>query len=140
MLTVKKNLLIPSRQKIRKGFTLSEIIVASALLIIAMVPILKALTQIHVNSMVINRRTQSLCLAKMKINQLQAKSIYNFDDIVSENNLSLGDSYLGNITNETVNSNLKTITVSVGMDRNSSGALDGSEIEITLKTRIARRD
>lgn len=123
----------------RAGFTLPEVIVASTLLLIALVPILKALAQINMNSVTIERRTKSLSLAKMKINQLQAKSINNFDEDFSQSNLSLESSYLCNVANQSVNSNLKALTVSVGMDRNSSGTLDSGEIEISLQTQIARR-
>jgi prepilin-type N-terminal cleavage/methylation domain-containing protein len=125
--------------KNKSGFTLPEVIVASALLIIAMVPILKALAQVNANTVLIERRTKSLSLAKMQINELQAKSIYNFDKTKSQNNLSLEDSYLCNITSQSVNNNLKAVTVSVGMDKNQNGILTGDEVEISIKTQIARR-
>jgi prepilin-type N-terminal cleavage/methylation domain-containing protein len=125
--------------KNKSGFTLPEVIVASALLIIAIVPILKALTQVNANTVLIERRTKSLSLAKMQINELQAKSIYNFDETVSENNKSLDGSYLCNIISQPVNNNLKAITVSVGMDKNKNGSLASDEIEVSLKTQIAKR-
>lgn len=125
--------------KKQKGFTLTEVLVASALLVLAIVPTLKALAQVNMNTVIIERRTKSLSLAKMKINQLHAKSIKNFNDDFSETNLVLDNSYLCNISNEFVNSNLKSVSVSVGMDRNGSGTLDGGEIEITLQTQLARR-
>ncbi|MEN6386780.1 MAG: prepilin-type N-terminal cleavage/methylation domain-containing protein [Phycisphaerales bacterium] len=125
--------------KRNSGFTLPEVIVASTLLLLALVPILKAMAQINANTVLIERRTKSLSLAKMKINELQAKSIYNFNDVISENNQSLDDSYLCNISSQTINTNLKAITVSVGMDKNQNGSLAANEIEISLKTQLARR-
>jgi len=125
--------------KNKKAFTLTEVIIASTLLVLAMVPILKAMAQVNMNSVIVERKTKSLNLAKMQINQLQAKSIYNFDTNFSQSNLSLGNSYLCNITSQSVSTNLKSITISVGMDRNSSGALGSDEIEITLQTQVARR-
>jgi prepilin-type N-terminal cleavage/methylation domain-containing protein len=125
--------------KNKSGFTLPEVVVASALLLIAIVPILKALAQVNANTVLIERRTKSLSLAKMQINELQARSIYNFDTTVSENNKTLDDSYLCNIASQPINNNLKSITVSVGMDRNQNGSLASDEIEISLKTQIARR-
>ena len=121
------------------GFTLPEVLVASALLIIAIVPILKALTAIHANTVAIERKTKSLTLAKMKISQLQAKSIYHFDENFDQSNLPLDGLYLCNIASQQVNSNLKALTVSVGMDSNKNGILSSSETEISLHTQIARR-
>ncbi|OQA02617.1 MAG: hypothetical protein BWY69_00971 [Planctomycetes bacterium ADurb.Bin401] len=123
----------------QNGFTLPEVLVASALLVLAIVPILKVLAQINMNTVVVERKTKSLSLAKMKVNQLHAKSIKNFNDDFSETNLVLDNSYLCNISNQFVNSNLKAVSVSVGMDRNGSGTLEGGEIEITLQTQLARR-
>ncbi len=121
------------------GFTLVEVLVASTLLILALVPILKALVQINMNTVIIERRTKSLSLAKTQINEIQAKSIYNFDDNFSQNNLSLDNLYLCNISSSSVNTNLKAITVSVGMDRNKNGTLGSNEVEVSLQTQLARR-
>jgi len=123
----------------QKALTLPEVVVAAALLLIALVPILKGLTQANMNSVIIERKTQSLCLAQAKLNNIHARSIYNFDSIASQNNDVLNGSYLCNTTVSSVNSNLKAITVSAGQDRNSNSALDSDEIEITLQTQIARR-
>ena len=120
------------RTVIKNGFTLVEVIVAAALLGIAIVPILKALTQANLNSVIIERRTQSLCLAQGKLNQIKARSIYNFDNIFNESE-PLGNSYLCKTT-ITGSGDLKTVKVSVGR-------LDGSGMsdEVTLQTQIARR-
>ena len=140
--TVKKTWTnIVSRQR-RKALTLPEVIIAASLLFIALVPILKALTQVNMNSVIIERRTQSLCLAQAKLDQIQAQSIYNFDSITTPPNsedLSGGSYlYLGKTT-VSGSSDLKTIKLEVGRDRNSSHELDNDEIEITLQTQIARR-
>ena len=127
----------------RKALTLPEVIVAALLLSIALVPILKALTQVNMNSVIIDRRTQSLCLAQAKLNQLQAKSIYDFNSIITptpnDEVLSVSGSYRGRTT-VSDSGNLKTIKVEVGMHRNpNSTTLDDDEIEVTLQTQIARR-
>jgi prepilin-type N-terminal cleavage/methylation domain-containing protein len=121
------------------GFTLPEVVVAAALLLIVIVPIIKALTQANLDSIIIQRRTQSLCFAQGKLNQIRGKSIYNFDNNFAETNTNLGNSYLCNVTQTTVSSNLKSISVSVGQDINRNGTLASSEIEVTLQTQIARR-
>jgi Tfp pilus assembly protein PilV len=128
----------PRRQS-RKALTLPEVVIAAALLLVAMVPILKGLTQAHMNSAIIERKTQSLGLAQAKLNKIQAISIYDFAGITSQNGEVLNVSYLCNTAVSSVNSNLKSVTVSVGKDLNSSGSLDSGEIEITLQTQIAKR-
>ena len=137
--TVKKLRLNIFRRQRQKGITLTEVVVTSVLLAFALVPILKALTQANLNSVVIERRTQSLCLAQAKLNQLQAQSTYNFADIATQNNEVLSGSYLCNTTVTTVSSYLKSIKVDVGLDRNANGTLGSDEIEITLQTQIAQR-
>jgi Tfp pilus assembly protein PilV len=137
---VKKSRLTIFRRHRRKALTLPEVVVAAALLLAALVPILKGLTQANMNSAIIERRTQSLCLAQAKLNNIQARSIYDFNSISSSgSDESLNDSYLCRTIVSSVNINLKSITVSVGQDRNPLGSLGNDEIEITLRTQIARR-
>jgi Tfp pilus assembly protein PilV len=136
--TVKKTWInIVSRQH-RKALTLPEVIIAASLLLIALVPILKALTQVNMNSVTIERKTQSLCLAQAKLNKIQAESTYNFAGAVTLNNEVLSGSYLCNTTVTTAGT-LKTIKVDVGRDLNSNNVLAAGEIEITLQTQIAQR-
>jgi len=126
-------------RKSRSGFTLPEVVVAAALLLIAIVPILKALTQANLDSVVIERRTQSLCFAQGKLDRIKARSVYNFDNNFNESNTSLGNSYLCNVSQTIAGSNLKTISVSVGQDINGNGELTSDEVEVTLQTQIAKR-
>jgi prepilin-type N-terminal cleavage/methylation domain-containing protein len=117
----------------KDGFTLPEVVVAAALLLIAIVPILKALTQANLDSIIIERKTRSLCLAQGKLNQIKARSIYNFDNDFTEDNNSLGNSYFCNVS-QTVSGDLKAITVEV-----SYGTLTSNEVEVTLQTQVAKR-
>jgi len=122
------------------GFTLTETVVASALLIIAVVPILKALTTAHLNTGIIERKTRSLTLAQTKLDDIKARSIYHYDNKFKEKNLSLDGLYLCNVVDDSKKkSNLRTITVSVGYDHNGNSTLETDEIEITLATLVARR-
>lgn len=121
------------------GFTLTEVVVASALLIIAMVPILKALTSAHVTSTIIERRTRSLILAQAKLDDIRARSIYNYSDNFQENDVSLDCSYLCDVEDTSEGSNLRTITVSVGYDLDGNNSLTPGEVEVTLATLIAKR-
>jgi len=124
-----------------RGFTLTEVIVASTLLILAIVPILKALTTAHVNTTIIERRTKSLILSRAKLDKIKACSIYNYTNSgasFTENNTVLDDSYLCNVTDNSGDP-LKQITISVGYDLSGDGNLADTEIEVTLSTLIARR-
>ncbi len=122
----------------RSGFTLMEVIVSSVLLLVAVVPMLTALTQANLNGNIVDRRTQSLILAQSKLNHIAAESIYNFSSSFSSSNEVLRGSYLCNTTDDG-NSLLKSITVSVGFDRNSNSVLSSDEVEVTLRSKISKR-
>ncbi|MBL7185860.1 MAG: hypothetical protein ISS70_06015 [Phycisphaerae bacterium] len=121
------------------GFTFTEVVMASALLVVAIVPILKALTSAHVTSSIVERRTVSLILAQGKLDEIKARSIYRYDDTFTETNLSVDGSYLCNVVDSAVSADLRQITVSVGYDLDGNTVLDAGEIEVTLATLLARR-
>ena len=122
-----------------RGFTLSEVVIASALLIMAMVPILKGLTGAHLTSTIIERRSQCLILARGKLDEVSVKSIYGYDNSFSESNSSLAGNYICNINDTPVSSNLRSISVEVGYDIDGSGTLSSGETSVGLETYIARR-
>ena len=121
------------------GFTFTEVIVASSLLILAMVPILRALTQAHLGSVIIERRTRCLTLAQTKIDDVKARSIYNWDDDFDADDESLDGAYLGTTQFQNEATDLKRLIVSVGYDLDGNSQLDAEEIDITLITLVARR-
>jgi hypothetical protein len=122
------------------GFTFTEVIVASSLLALAMVPILRALTQAHVGSVVIERRTKCLTLAQTKLDDVKARSIYNWQGPpFSEMNTPLGGNYLCTVQDTSAGSDLKNISVEVGYDHSGNGQLGADEVEIELVTYVARR-
>ena len=94
-----------------KGLTITEVVIASALLIIAIVPILKALTSAHVTSTIIEHRTISLSLAQAKLAEIKARSIYNYGDTYTETNTVLEGLYLCNVEDTSVNANLREIII-----------------------------
>ena len=127
------------RSHAQAGFTMTEVVVASALLIIAIVPILKALTGAHVTSTIIERKTRSLTLAQAKLDEIRARSIYNYSSNFVETSTSLDGPYLCSVVDTTVSSNLRTIEISVGYDINNNNELEADEVEVTLATLVARR-
>ena len=80
-----------------RGISIIEVAMASALLIVAMVPILKNLTRAHQLSNEMERKTCSLVLAQNKIDEIRARAIYSWGTF-SASNVSLGSSYLCNVT------------------------------------------
>lgn len=123
----------------RTGFTLTEVVVASALLIFAIVPILKGLTSVHVTSIIIERKTRSLTLAQAKLNEIKARSVYDYTLNFTEINKSIDGSYLCTVKDGAVSANLRIIAVAVGYDLNGDNVVGGSEVHVTLETLIARR-
>ena len=130
----------PSRTQSRPaGFTLTEVVVASVLLIVAIVPILKALTSGHVMTALIERKTRSLVLAQAKLDEIRARAIYNYSGSFGQTSASLGAPYRCTVVDTPNGSDLRTIEVSVGCDLNANGVLDADEIEVTLASLVARR-
>ncbi len=121
------------------GFTLTEVITASALLAIAIVPILKGLTSAHLGTKIIEYKTRSLTLAQGKLDKIKARSVYYYTETFAEDDLALDGSYLCNVADTSAGSNLRKIMVSVGYDLNDDNVLSDDEILVTLATLVARR-
>ncbi len=121
------------------GFTFTEVITASLLLIVAIVPILRGLSITHFHNKVIKYKTRSLTLAQSKLDRIKVRSVYHYNDTFSQNDLSLDGLYLCNVDEAAAEKNLKKITVSVGYDFNKNDQLANDEILVTLSTYIARR-
>ena len=133
-LTLKSNM-----RKKRGGFTIMEVVVASSLLLLAIVPILKALTAMHLNSTLIERKTKSLLLAQAKLDDIKARTIYGYSSSYDQTDTVLETSYLCNVDDTGSGSDIRTMTVSVGYDTDGDSGLDAEEIEVTLTTYIANR-
>jgi Tfp pilus assembly protein PilV len=115
----------------RRGLSIIEVALASALLVVAMVPILKSLTKAHMFASMIEEKTQGLVLAQGKLDKIRAISIYDFDSLSPGSSTETEGSYICNIVVEaTANPDLKQITVSVSRDGRNS---------VTLATYVARR-
>ena len=126
------------KRRFLTGFTLTEVVVASSLLIIAIVPILKALTSAHVSTTIIEQRTRSLALAQAKLDEIKARSVYNYSDHFQENS-ALEGLYRCKVTDSGTGSDIRTIEVSVGYNDDGNESLDSKEILVTLTTLLANR-
>ena len=127
-----------------KGVTLTEVIMASAILTIAIIPILKGMTFSNIDIQKIEQRTRCALLAQKKLDQIKAQSIYDFDNGGSgweETDTVMEGSYICRVKEETINSDLTMIKVKVGFDQNGDGSLDGQgdQDRVVLYSQIARR-
>lgn len=121
-----------------KGMTLTEVVVASTLLVVAAVPILRALTIAQATGRIIDNKTQSLILAQSKLETIRARSIHHYDDSFAEDSAQVLGSYLCSVTDDQ-DSDLRLVAVSVGYDADADGDLSEAEVHATLATYIARR-
>jgi len=127
----------PSYRRSR-GVTLTEVVVASALMLVGVVPILHALTSSQATARLIEWKTRSLTLAQAKLDEIRTQAVNDFDQTFGQTSVALDGAYLGTVI-DTPLIDIRTITVSVGYDRDGNGTLASSEILVTLKTQIARR-
>lgn len=120
------------------GVTLTEVVVASTLLLISIIPLLRAMTAAHGMDRIIDRRSWSLLLAQQELERIRAQSVYHYDESPAATSRELGDGFLCTITDDKKDP-LRTVTVAVGLDLNRNGVLTANEVEVNLRTALARR-
>ncbi|MCF7974379.1 MAG: hypothetical protein K9N55_11230 [Phycisphaerae bacterium] len=130
--------LIQAKTRRQAGITIVEVVVASSLLLVAIVPILRAMTSAQVTGRAVERKTRSLALAQGKLSEIQACTVYDFNSSRDESGLSLATDYLCNVSDDE-DPSLKTLSVSVGFDRDGDNNLTSDEVLVTLTTLVAKR-
>jgi Tfp pilus assembly protein PilV len=128
-----------SSSKSAKGYTLTEVLVASALLIAVSVPMLKALTSGYVFSNSIKYKTKSIIYAKSRLDRARAIAAGQYNTSLTANNTPMGGGYLCSVSDTGYSGDIRTVAVSAGLDKNGNGTLASDEIQVTLTTLIARR-
>jgi Tfp pilus assembly protein PilV len=119
------------------GVTLAEVLVASALLVIAIAPLLRALTAAQIEDRAIERTSWSLLLAQEQLEHIRARCIRHYDTCYRVSSKPIRDGYLCTVADD-ADSLLRMVTVSVGLDQNNDGVLAADEVEVSLSTRLAR--
>jgi hypothetical protein len=117
---------------------LTEAVVASTLLLVSIIPLLKVLTATHGMDRVIERKSWSLLLAERELERIRARSIYHYEESFAATSQPLGDGFLCTVTDDK-NPAIRTVTVAVGLDLNGDTALAPGEVEVSLCTALARR-
>jgi Tfp pilus assembly protein PilV len=128
-----------SSSKSTKGYTLTEVLLASALLIAVVVPMLQALTSGYVFSNSIKYKTKSVIYAKSRLDHTRAVAANLYNTSLVENNTAMGGGYLCSVSDTGFAGDIRTVSVTAGLDKNGNGTLASDEIQITLTTLIARR-
>lgn len=126
------------QSRYRKGVTLVEVVMASSLLLIGVVPILRAMTIAQATGRQVEYKTKSLILAQGQISEIRTRSLTEFSTSFDQSSADLGDGYLCTLS-DNEHATCKTVSVSVGYDQNGNGALSTDEIQVTLTTLIALR-
>ncbi len=127
----------PSPRVRRAGVTLTEVIVASALLVLSIVPLLKALTMAQAQDRALERKSWSLMQAQRELEYIRARCIRHYDACYRVESRPIGEEYLCTVTDDE-HPRLRTVTVSVGLDQNGNGILSRDEVEVCLSTRLAK--
>ena len=122
----------------RNGVTLTEVVVGSALLVVAVVPLLRALTIAQSTTTAIERKTRCLILAQARLEEIRARSIHHYEDSFRATSESLDASYLCTVSDDG-DPTLRLVTVSVGYDADADGELAEAETAVSLSTYLARR-
>ena len=123
----------------RKGLTLTEVVVASSLLAVAIIPMLKGMSNSHMVSAAVEQKTHALIMAQAKIQEIKARAINNYSANFGEKNTSMSGSFLCTVSDIPAGSNIRTITVSVGFNDDGNSILNSDEIDVELSTKIAKR-
>jgi Tfp pilus assembly protein PilV len=118
--------------------TFTEVLVATLILSLAMVPILQAMTNTHRYSQMLEKKTQCLILAQNAIEELRARAIEDFASSWSVSSQSAGGGYLVSIAAGS-ESDIRTVSVTAGFDENQNLSLDSGEILVCLRTLIANQ-
>ena len=124
--------------KSKRGVTLTEVVVASALLLICIAPMLKALTAAQVQDRALERKSWSGLLAQRELECLRARCLRHYEICYRVSSKPVGDGYLCTVADDG-HPSLRTVTVSTGLDQNGDGVLSAGEVEVSLSTRLAKR-
>jgi len=122
--------------RFRPGMTFTEVLVATLILSLAMVPILRAMGSVHLFSAKMEKNSRCLILAQNQMEEIKARTASDYASCRSVSNKDLGEGYLCSISADG-DSSFRIVSVSVGYDENQNGLLDTEEILLTLRTGMA---
>ena len=124
------------RRRCSAGLTITEVVVASTLLALALVPTLRALGAATLAQTRIAQKTRSLALARGKLDEIRARCLLHYDQSFTQSAVVLDGACLCNIS-DSGDTDLRLLTIAVGYDADGNGVLSSSETEVTLATYVA---
>lgn len=127
--------MMPRRTR-RSGLTLMEVLVASALLGIALVPAFNMVTRGMVLARDVEVRSCAVFLAECEMETALAAAGQDFSTSLAKQSADLGDGYRATVT-EATSGLKKTVSVQVGFDADSNGTLSSGEVLATFATVVA---
>lgn len=123
-----------------RGITIAEVVVASVIMLAAIVPILHGLTRAQATARQVEWKTRSLLLAQGKLEQIRVQALADYQQSFTQASAAIDQGYLCNVADTwTAGAVIRTITVTVGFDQDADGLLDPVEALITLQGQIALR-
>ena len=115
----------------RRGMSLVEVLMASVLLLVAAVPITRAILEGATLSREVELRTRATLLAQRLMEAAMASAADNFGADSGSTEQDLGNRFVGKKVS-VVTGLTKTITVQVGWDRDANGQLAAGEVLATF--------
>lgn len=122
-----------------RGVSLVEVVVASALLVASLIPILRALTVSQMTARRITLTSRSLIVAQGCLEQIRAQAETHYAPSFAINSKDCGDFYLATVTDD-ADPRCRRVTISVGYDRDESQTLSADECLVTLTSCVARHE
>lgn len=120
-----------------RGVSLVEVVVASALLVASLIPVLRALTVAQITAHRIAMTSRSLIVAQGCLERIRAEAKTDYGQSFAMDSKDCGDFYLATVTDD-ADSTCRRVTVSVGYDRDESQTLSADECLVTLTSCVAR--
>jgi prepilin-type N-terminal cleavage/methylation domain-containing protein len=128
--------------KNRKGFTLVEIMLATVILVISIIPVTIMLPRIYTDNKSIALANRAVFLGQMKMEEVKTKALtfYNSNySVSSATAFASPDNMFKYKVSDVYDTDIKTLIVTVWYDNNSNNVLDGTEESVQYKTKIANR-
>ena len=127
--------------KNKKGFTLIELMLASMILVISIIPMTMMLPRIFTDNTSIEHTNRAVFLAQLKMEEMKTKVLTYFNHNYSENVTAFASPnnvFKYKITDNN-DPNIKTITVEVWYDKINNNTVDTGEEYIKFITKVCNR-
>lgn len=126
--------------RVKKAFTLIEVLAAVLILAVVIVPVLKFQADSLATNRQIEQQITSALLAEAEMEKIKAALYGAFETDVTAWSDELAENYLVQRQVTEQSETLKVVEILVGYDSNGDGALGTDEILISLASKIVVKD